>query len=281
MTEQLPIFDLHTHSTASDGACTPGQVVQQAACQGVTTLALTDHDTVSGVAEAMSAGEKLGVRVIPGVELSVERAFTLHMLGYFVDTQKGPLVDLLGRMQALRLERTARMVEKLQKLGMDITYDEVRKFASGEVIARPHVARALMGKGYVDSVKEAFEKYIGLGGPAYVPKSSMDAREAIGVIRASGGAAVLAHPRLMHLPPDQIESLIREMAQAGMRGLECYYPKNPPEFTAWCVGLCEKYGLVATGGSDFHGENRPGQPVGTAQKGVRHPAGYPDCLLND
>jgi len=253
-------IDLHMHSTASDGRLTPTEVVQLALQRGLTTIALTDHDTTDGVAEAQAAAMGTGLEVIAGVEINTESDDgDIHFLGYFVDPTNAHFQVHLATLRNARLGRARRMVEKLAQLGLPLDWERVQFFAGEGAVGRPHVARALLERGYVTTLSEAFEKYIGHEGPAYVPRYRLTPEEAIVAIRAAGGVAVLAHPAAAGTIP-----LIPRLAAAGLGGLEVYYPEHTPEERETLLGLARQYHLVATGGSDFHAPDDPDHaPLGS------------------
>lgn len=242
-------IDLHTHSTASDGELGPSEVVRFARQLGLTTLALTDHDTTDGVAEAQQAGAELGLEVIPGIEINSEGEHgDAHILGYFVDPSEPRLQEQLEAIRDARVGRAKGMLKKLGEMGMPLEWKRVMAIAGDAVsIARPHVARAMVEAGYVASTQEAFDKYISNDGPAYVNRLRLTMSEAIGLIHGAGGVAVIGHPahsRLVHLIP--------QLVQAGLDGIEVYYPLHTPEQQAELLEMAAHYNLVVTGGSDFH-----------------------------
>lgn len=254
----MPIIDLHCHTTASDGTVSPADLVRHAAERGVDVIAITDHDTVAGVAEGLRAGAELGVRVIPGIELSTRHdTRDVHILGYFIDHTSGELLTTLDGMRSQRLQRAEQMVERLRDLGYGITMDDVREHAGGDVIARPHVARALVAKGFIPSVRAAFTPhFIGDGGRAYVSREVPSSVAAVDVIRRAGGVAVVAHPGVGthegEVKPMSPEA-IGELARAGLVGLEVDHPDHPPLVRDHLNAIAHEYGLVVTGGSDWHG----------------------------
>jgi predicted metal-dependent phosphoesterase TrpH len=268
-------IDLHTHSTASDGVLTPTELVELAARHEVDVIGLTDHDTVTGVAEATAAGERAGVRVIAGIELSArhdDRA--VHVLGYFLDARDENLLRTLDEMQADRLDRVRRMVERLNELGYELTLDEVLSHARGAVVARPHVARALIARGYVASMHEAFTpELIADGGRADVPRTHLSPQDAVDLIVSSRGVAGIAHPGLAHhlgthepIP----QTLIASLAGRGLAALEVDHPDHDPDMRNRLHELADGLGLIATGGSDFHGESgRPIADCTTSDEGLR------------
>jgi 3',5'-nucleoside bisphosphate phosphatase len=255
------VVDLHAHTTASDGEHAPEILVRQAAAIGLAALAITDHDTTAGVTAAAAAGSELGVEIVPGIELSAEppnlpnRARSqCHILGLYVDPHSAPLLDRLREVIHNRNVRNARIVERIQReLNWDITLDEVEQAAGGDVVARPHFARVMLDKGYVSSLKEAFDLYLGKGGRAYVERDRLTAREAVDLIHRAGGVAVLAHPNNLAMDPDETAAYVRELRDLGLEGIEARYNLHSAEETARYLALAERLGLVTSGGSDFHG----------------------------
>jgi len=251
--------DLHLHTLYSDGEYPPEEVIRQAATKGLHTVAITDHDTVAGIPQALESARMASLRVIPAVEISCELAEgEVHLLGYFVDwNPEAPLAQMLARFRASRTERAKTMVEKLRGLGVPLTWEEVQAVAGGESVGRPHVARALVARGYVQSVAEAFERYLFRGGPAYVPRFKLIPEEAIALIHRAGGVAVLAHPL-------DILDTVGWLAAEGLDGLEAYYTGYSPDVSAQIAAIAQRYGLIVTGGSDFHGPRVcPGIDVGS------------------
>jgi predicted metal-dependent phosphoesterase TrpH len=247
-------IDLHTHTSRSDGTFTPSEVVRLAAERGLDVVAVTDHDTIDGLAEAAAAGAEHGVEVVPGVEFSAEHQGTsVHVLCYWMDPSNEEFRAELGRLLDSRFRRGELMVEKLQALGHPITFERVREIAGGGNIVRPHVAQAMVEAGVVSTEQEAFERYIGDGGLANVPKHALDPIDAVGLIRRAGGVCVLAHPGMWGDQTSVPEELIEAMAQAGMGGLEVAHPDHTPGQREHYGHLAERLGLVRTGGSDCHG----------------------------
>lgn len=256
-------IDLHTHTTASDGVLTPTELVELAAGRKIDVIGITDHDTVMGLPEAAAAAERFGVRVVAGIEFSAQHDDrVVHVLGYFVDADDEGLLRTLDEMQAERLDRVKRMVARLNELGYELTLDEVLAQATGAIVARPHVARAMVARGYVSSVGDAFTpELIANGGRADVPRRQLTPSESIDAIRAAGGVPVIAHPGLAHhlgTHDPMPDELIEQLASAGLAGLEVDHPDHDPLTRERLRALADRLGLVATGGSDFHGEtDRP------------------------
>ena len=248
--------DLHIHSTTSDGVYTPSEVVHLALERGLATIALTDHDTLGGVAEAQQAAVGAGLEVIAGVEINSEGVWgDLHFLGYYVDPESAPLRERLRAIRDARVERARKMLERLGQMGMMLEWEEIRALASGDSIGRPHVAQALLNRRYVQTLQEAFDRFIGLDSPAYVPRLRLTPPEVMQTITEAGGVPVLAHPA--HSGAATV-GRIPEFVEYGLRGVEVYYPHHSPEQVEVLLGLCREHGLLATGGSDFHGSGIEG-----------------------
>lgn len=256
----MAIGDFHTHSRHSDGVLTPAELIRRAGANGVRSLALTDHDTTAGVAEAQRTGEAIGMRVIPGVELSADLpdGGDAHILGYFPSVEQPRLQAQLAHYREGRTSRGRTMLAKLAALGMPLRWERVLEIAGEAAVGRPHVAQALVEGGHVGSVREAFDRYLRTGGPADAPREKLPPEEAITLIRESGGVAALAHPSFL---PDA-ESAVAALAAAGLEGLEVYYKNYPPEEVERYRALADAHGLVPAGGSDYHGihddEREPG-----------------------
>jgi len=255
--------DLHTHSTASDGQYSPGELVRLAKERGIEVLALTDHDTIDGVEAAVEAGRKAGVHVLRGVELSAEEYPNLHILGYNFLSRPPVLCELCGRLKAERNRRKYRIRDFLLEKGVDIPLTEVEAAAAGGVIGRPHFAQVMLRHGYVSSRKEAFDRYLDTKEyQAYDKGRKPSAQVCIETIRKAGGKVSLAHPYQIVLGDRNLENLVRKLVEYGLDAIECYYPKHTPEQQAEYLHYTEKYGLHVTGGSDFHGEkNKPDHPL--------------------
>lgn len=269
-------LDLHLHTTHSDGSCTPTEVVNMAHRAGVMALAITDHDIMTGIAEAIAAGHQCGIEVIPGVEISsLAGNSELHILGYFLDCQDSDLLERLKSLRDGRHRRNPRIVERLQALGIDMTYDDVRAVAGSDSVGRPHIARVLMDKRVVVSAKEAFDRFLAEGKPAYVPRELPSPTEAIQWIKAAGGLAVLAHPTWVKLADRSLADLVRQLKADGLDGVEVYYSSHAARQTREYLNLAQQLGLLVTGGSDFHGLTKPDIEVGIG-KGTLH---IPTSLL--
>ncbi len=243
--------DLHIHSSASDGRLRPEEVVRESARRGIAVIALTDHDAIGGLAPALAAAKAFpGLRVVPGVELSTDAAQgEVHILGYFIDYNDGELVSRLERMRNSRLERAQAMVAKLRDLGVNIDWLRVQEIAGKGSVGRPHLAQAMLEKGYISSLKEAFSSYIGRGGPAYVERRKITPAAAVELILRVRGLPVLAHPLTVSDP----EALVIKLKAVGLVGIEAYYKDYSADDVGKLLMLAERYNLVATGGSDYHG----------------------------
>jgi predicted metal-dependent phosphoesterase TrpH len=243
--------DLHIHSTASDGKLTPADVVREAAERGLNFIALADHDSVDGIAPAQAAAQAFpGLKVIPCVEISTDiPQGEVHLLGYFVDYTDDEFKAALDRFKNSRLGRGQKMVAKLEDLGIHIDWQRVQEIAGSSSIGRPHIAQAMLEKGYISSIKQAFTEYLGHGRPAYVEREKMTPAEAVALVVKAKGLPVLAHPLTI---PDP-EAMTMELKKAGLVGIEAYYNGYTTEEVNRLVRLANKHGLIATGGSDYHG----------------------------
>ena len=256
--------DLHVHTTASDGTMSPAEVVRYAKEKGLRTIAITDHDTIEGLHEGIEEGKKRGLEVIPGVELSADCSKgTMHVLGYYVDPTCTELLDELMVLQQARAERNLRMIEKLRGLGIEIELSELKETPEHGQIGRPHFAHTMVQKGYVQNIQDAFDRYLGKGGPAYVEKFRFSPEEAMRFISKAGGVAVLAHPfTLNRLQPKDFDACIGELKKQGLDGIEVHYPEHSQGQTKFYRTLAQQHGLVATGGSDFHGLTKDAVDLG-------------------
>jgi 3',5'-nucleoside bisphosphate phosphatase len=252
-------IDLHTHSLRSDGALSPADLVKRAAARGVKIQALSDHDTLVGVAEAVATGTELGVRIISATELNTESEWgDAHVLGYFVDPNDAALEERLRWLRENRGKRIELMVEKLNTLGYAVDLTRVLEIAQGGALGRPHLAQALFEKGYVRSYDEAFDTLIAKDSPAYVARIGLDPFEAVALVRTHGGVPSLAHPGTVI----GLDDLLPKLVAAGLAGIEAYYGEHSPEMTARCLARAREFDLVSTGGSDFHGRGEHGTDLG-------------------
>jgi 3',5'-nucleoside bisphosphate phosphatase len=255
----MNLIDLHTHSNASDGTFTPGDLVAHAVRQGAAAIALTDHDTVAGLPEALRAAKALSFELVPGLEISAEyKGGGMHILGYFIRHADPFLRQELERLQEARRQRNPKIIARLQGLGIPITYDQVLALSGGQ-IGRPHIAQAMLQIGAVQDLEEAFKQYLTKGAPAYVEKFRFPPAQAIALIRGAGGIPVLAHPFTLNCAtPEELAGQVRELKDQGRQGLECLYSEHSAEQTRQYLALAAELDLLATGGSDFHGQNKEG-----------------------
>ena len=242
--------DLHLHTTASDGRLEPREIVHLAVKVGLDVIAITDHDTIDGVALALTAAKAFpSLMVIPGVEINTDVPDgEVHVLGYFIDYTDRKLATVLRRLRDSRQGRALKMITELRSLGMEIEWQRVRELAQDGSVCRPHIAQALLEAGYVASLKEAFDKYIGHNGPVYVEREKVLPVEAVGLIIGAQGLPVLAHPADI----GDLNKLVSELKAAGLVGIEVYYGNYGPDVTNKLLGIAQQYGLVPTGGTDYH-----------------------------
>ena len=252
--------DLHSHTTASDGSLSPTDLVREAARRGVRVLAVTDHDSTEGLAEAMAeAARHPPLQIVPGIEINCDvEGAEIHVLGYGMDYEAGWFSDFCRQQRHERRQRVRRMAARLAELGLPIDVDRVFAIVREGAAGRPHVAQVMVERGYVKTVREAFDRYLGSGKPANVPRAKLTPAEAVRVIRKAGGAPVLAHPGIADR-----DALIPELVAAGLMGIESYYPEHSAVQTGNYVQICRDRGLVATGGSDFHGPKVRAGSLGT------------------
>ncbi len=256
--------DLHTHSTFSDGTFTPEALVRRAAKRHIVILSLTDHDTTSGLERFMSACRKEGIQGVPGVELSADAPFTLHIMGYRIDRLNPSLQKKLENLRINRRKRNEEMIEKLVSLGIPISMEDVIAESGGEVVARPHIARVMVSRGFVPDMAGAFRRYIGRDCPAYVPSLRLAPKDCLSVIREAGGLPVLGHPGLMGLDEDELFRLLGGLADQGLWGLECISGHHGAGEIYYWLKVADRFGLFPTAGADFHGADRPVSELGVS-----------------
>ncbi len=262
-------IDLHLHTTHSDGSLSPTAVLQLAHTANVTALAITDHDIVTGIPEAIAAGAERGIEIIPGVEISSCMGNSeLHLLGYCIDWQDSELNRRLATLRESRHTRNPQIIERLRALGLDVTYEEVRALAGTDAVGRPHIARLLMDKKYVTSAKDAFDRYLAEGRPAYVARELPNPTDAIAWIRAAGGVAVLAHPTWAKVSGEGLNALLTTLKAEGLGGIEVHYSTHTKRQTMEYLDLAKRLDLLVTGGSDFHGITKPDIEVGMGRGGL-------------
>jgi hypothetical protein len=261
----MPGIDLHTHSTASDGTLSPTELISAAKAAGLDAIALTDHDTAGGLQEAAEAGKRLGVEVIPGCELSVtysKKPAFMHILGLYLPVEPKGLTEGLEYLNKRREDRNIQIVQKLRDLGISISYEELLEQAGDGTVGRPHFAQLLIKKGVVPNISEAFSRFLGDGGKAYLPKEKFDAEKAIPLLKAEGASVVLAHPYSLHIKGATLEEELTRLKEIGLDGIECLYPLHSEEQTKKYIALAEKLDLLVLGGSDFHGDTKPDIKLG-------------------
>lgn len=271
-------IDLHTHSLCSDGAQAPTEVVRTAAEAGLAAIALSDHDCIDGVQEAMDAGKALGVEVIPAVELSAQSDTELHILGYFIDIHNKKLQDMMAYALQVRDERQEEVCRKLNEQGFDITMDELREEANGKVLCRAHFAKIMVRKGYAESVKDAFSRYLSVGCYAYSNRQALTGPEAVSLIREAGGIAVAAHLHLIKMPDDELKEYLKSLIPYGLDGIEGYYTDYTPDMESRYRAMAEELGLVISGGTDYHGANKPHISIGKGKGDLEIPYSVLDGL---
>lgn len=259
-------IDLHTHTTASDGTLDPADLVRKAATDGLKAVAITDHDTVGGLSQALRAGEETGVEVIPGCELSIDfKSGQMHLLGLFLPDPPRGLQATLDDLQDRRNNRNDRILGKLRDAGVDVTLEEIQELAGEASIGRPHIARVLVQKGVVESIDQAFKQYIGPGGAAYVPKDKLDPETAIRILKQEGATVILAHPYSLEIDTEELRELLGRLKEQGLEGMEAYYSEHTPEQTRTYLQLCREFDLLVSGGSDFHGSVKEDVALGTGK----------------
>lgn len=265
-------IDLHTHSLKSDGAQTPADVVRTAYAAGLSAMALADHDNIEGVPEAMAEGERLGVEVIPAVELSAQSDTELHILGYFIDIKNKRLNDAMAYALQVRDQRQEETCRKLNEQGFQITMDELRQEAHGNpVLCRAHFAQIMVRKGYAASVQEAFTKYLSVGCYAYSNRQALTGPEAVSLIREAGGIAVAAHLHLIKMPDEQLKEYLKTLIPYGLDGVEGYYTDYTPDMNERYRAMAKELGLVISGGTDYHGANKPHITIGSGRGNLEIP----------
>lgn len=263
--------DFHTHSTRSDGTMTPTELVHHAKSMGLSAFALTDHDSVDGIAEAKAAAEEVGIEFIPGIEFSAAEDTETHIIGLFLDPQNETLLSTIEKLKNSRRRRMEDVCSKLRGLGFHITHDEALEAAGGTFVGRAHIAKVMVEKGYCSTVRECFDKYIGLGKPAYSEKTELTAVEAVKAIRAAGGIAYLAHLNQTGFDIDRLRALLQKLKDAGLNGIEGYYPEYTPEHICQYRNLAIELKLSLGGGSDFHGKMKPHIQIGTGTGNLNIP----------
>lgn len=269
------MIDLHTHTIRSDGSMTPAELVRHAKAGGLSAVAVSDHDTADGVKEAIKTGTKIGIEVIPAIELSAISDTETHILGYFIDPDSPALLSAVDYIRDIRTKRMGETCDMLAKYNIRIALDEVKEKAKGGILCRAHIAKLMTEKGYSESPKAAFNQWLNAGCPCYSESQALTDTEAIELIRKAGGDAYLAHLHLTKKSGDELEQFIKHLLDAGLTGIEGYYTDYTPEMERTCRGFSEKYGLKLSGGTDFHGTFKPHISIGRGLGGLE----IPDSVL--
>lgn len=269
----MKCIDLHVHTTASDGSCPPEKAAERAVQQGLGAIAVTDHDTVSGYAAAKAAGDALGLEVVPGIEISTKYDRAVHILGYYIDPESPELAPVLNWIVEDRDIRNRKMAEMMAADGLPVSYEMMHQ-RYGEVIGRPHFAAMLVELGLAESVQDAFDRYVEKGQKYYQPRTILPIDRAVEIIVKAGGVPVLAHPFQYRMDDALLRELIEHCKRYGLRGMECRYTGYDEEKVAYLEALAEEYGLIRTGGSDFHGTNKPHIALGRGLGNLAVPYEY-------
>lgn len=273
-------IDLHTHSIKSDGSMTPAEVVREAKRAGLTAIALSDHDTVEGVREAMEEGKRIGVEVVPAIEFSVQSDTETHILAYYLDIDNPKLTKILEECKEVREQRNAESCRKLNELGFDVTMEEARAIAPNGIIGRAHFARLLMDKGYTKSVKEGFKLYLENGKYAYSGIQRLEAEETVKLIKECGGLSFVAHLHLIKLDDDTLRSFLTRLKGVGLNGVEGYYTEYTPEMQEKYQNMAKELGLMISGGTDFHAQMKPHISIGTGLGNMKIPYSVLENIKN-
>lgn len=254
----MKLIDLHTHTTASDGTESPSELVQHAAKIGLVALAVTDHDTTSGLNAATETGHQVGIEVIRGCELGVSTPYgEMHLLALWLPEECAELEKTLAEVRQLRIERNKKMLDRLNKLDMPLNYEDVLRFAGGETVGRPHIASAMLEKGYVKSTKEAFSRFLGRGGLAYVPRTLPTPEEGVTLLAKTGAMVCMAHPGLLACPQEWLLDTIPQLKKCGLQAIEAWHSDHSSADVEFCLHLAETFDLGLSGGSDYHGRAKP------------------------
>jgi predicted metal-dependent phosphoesterase TrpH len=273
-TSEKPLYiDLHIHSTASDGSLSPREIIKAAEAVPLRAMAITDHDTIDGSAEALQYSQSTDIEILSGVEISAEfERGAMHLLGYLFRLDDVHLTQALEVVQESRAERNLQIIQRLQDLGIEIVYDEVSEASGGGQVGRPHIAEVLVEKGVVQSIDQAFITFLRKGGPAYVERYRLSPAEAIKAIRLAGGVPVLGHPSTLNTRTEaELDKIIATLKEVGLQGVEVYYPSHGPVRTALYERIARHHGLLVTGGSDFHGAAKSDVHIGFGRGDLRIP----------
>ena len=283
-----PGIDLHIHSTASDGSLTPADIIDHAQKLNLAAIAITDHDSIDGSKEALQVGIPPSLHFLTGVEISTAHppffpgSGSFHILGYDIHLDNRELNQALSKLQDARKNRNPEILKRLKKLGFQISLEEVNQEVGDGQLGRPHIAYAMLKKGFVTSIDEAFDKYLGTKRPAYVDKDRIECKQAIKIIRAAGGIPVLAHPALLNIENNQkLDALLKNLMKIGLAGIEVYYPEHSPQQIRQYTELARKYDLLMTGGTDFHGTIMPEIKMGSGTGDLFVPYNLYKDLINE
>lgn len=269
MTERY--VDLHTHSCVSDGSMKPAEVVRAAKDAGLAAMALTDHDEVAGIPEAAAEGERLGIEVVPGIELSAQGKTEVHVLGFYPDVESRPFQDALARIRDCRHQRMVRTSELCRENGMDISMEEAESFANGGLLCRAHFARAMVARGWADSVKDAFDRWLGNGKPCHFDMQVFSPDEAVRLLKDANAVVCIAHLNQLHLPDEEVYAFLKSLLPCGLDGIEGWYTEYSTEQTHTYQEMARELGLICSGGSDFHGTMKPHISIGRGTGALRIP----------
>ena len=272
-------MDLHIHTTASDGSCSPSKVIELAYNCGLAALAITDHDTTEGCAEAIAAGQKRGVKVLAGIEISLDFVDNTHLLGYFPRGFTAEFLEAIETLKRYREERIPKILARLAELGCPVSLEEARKESGNEIIGRPHIARVMLRKKYVRSIQDAFDRFLASNAAAYVRKRKFTPEEALSLILRNGGISVLAHPVTMDMAPDMLEHYVSLWKKAGLRGIETMYSEYSPAQEQFLEQLAQRESLLKSGGTDFHGSSKPKTTIGAGKGNLRVPYEYYEKIV--
>ena len=270
MKESMKFIDLHTHSSASDGTDSPAQLVVKAHAAGLAAVAITDHDTLSGLEEAQQAGRDLGIEVVRGCEISTGTELgELHILGLWLPENPRILLEKLCWLREKRGERNVGIVKKLQDLGYEISMEEVLAAAKGESVGRPHIAEVLIRKGFAKDARQVFKEFLGSRGKAYLPKAVLEPEESVSLLASSGATVCLAHPLLWKAPAGWMDSMVARLKDYGLSAIEAYHSEHSEADVRTCLALAKRFDLGVSGGSDYHGSNKPTIRLGQGYGGLR------------
>lgn len=273
------MIDLHVHTNASDGQYDVERIIEMASEKGIDTISIVDHDTVKAVEKAIKLGKERGINVIPGIEVSASYIHTMHILGYYIDIHNTQFLQKLQSLEDSRDARNRRYIEQFHKMGIDITMEDVRRTAKGTVIGKPHFARALAQKGYINDYLEAFSKFFSLEEFEAIKREGLQPQEVIKLILDAGGIPVLAHPKSLRLEGQELERKILELKSYGLQGIECYYSYNTEEQVRNSLEIARRNNMLITGGTDYHGEaNDPELQMGT---GINNNVHVPQSVLTN